>query len=275
MLNFVAIDFEHANKSRGSVCQVGAVKVLDSQIKSEFSTLIHPPESLDDFETRCIQIHGIRPEDVKDAPTWGQVSQQLQAFIGSLPLVAHSAAVEKSCIIGATEATPGLTWHLPLNFIDTLSLAKTLLNLPCYGLKEVNSALGLPIFSHHDACADARASALVLLEFAKLTQSETLEALQAYVSRNPPIRAKSSSALVLPKYVISQYYALLADCGEGKFEEYDALMHPDGRAKGGEDCVVCGETIGSKVHYSLRNRHVCSINCNDRLKRCFRKELKR
>ena len=56
-------------------------------------------------------------------------------------------------------------------------------------------------------------------------------------------------------------------------EFYSALLHPDGRAKGGEPCVNCGAAIAGGIHFKLRDRHVCSDRCNFNLKRQFRRNV--
>ena len=56
-------------------------------------------------------------------------------------------------------------------------------------------------------------------------------------------------------------------------ELYAALLHPDGRAKGGEPCVKCGAPIPGGIHFKLRDRHVCSDRCNFNLKRQFRRKV--
>jgi len=49
----------------------------------------------------------------------------------------------------------------------------------------------------------------------------------------------------------------------------EALKHADGRAKGGEACVICGEPIPANAHWSQRDRHVCSARCNQLLRRRY------
>jgi len=56
-------------------------------------------------------------------------------------------------------------------------------------------------------------------------------------------------------------------------EFYSALLHPNGRAKGGEPCVKCGAAIPGGIDYRLRDRHVCSQRCNFNLKRQFRRKV--
>lgn len=49
----------------------------------------------------------------------------------------------------------------------------------------------------------------------------------------------------------------------------EALKHPDGRAKGGEPCVICGNAVPASAHWTQRDRHVCSGRCNNVLRRRY------
>lgn len=49
----------------------------------------------------------------------------------------------------------------------------------------------------------------------------------------------------------------------------EALKHPDGRAKGGEPCVICNEPLQASAHWVQRDRHVCSGRCNGLLRRRY------
>lgn len=49
----------------------------------------------------------------------------------------------------------------------------------------------------------------------------------------------------------------------------EALKHPDGRAKGGEPCVICGKPVLASAHWVQRDRHVCSGRCNNLLRRRY------
>ncbi|KAB2222924.1 DNA polymerase III subunit epsilon, partial [Staphylococcus aureus] len=51
---FVALDFETANGKRTSICSVGMVKVIDSQITETFHTLVNPQ---DYFSQQNIKVH--------------------------------------------------------------------------------------------------------------------------------------------------------------------------------------------------------------------------
>jgi predicted nucleic acid-binding Zn ribbon protein len=53
------------------------------------------------------------------------------------------------------------------------------------------------------------------------------------------------------------------------------LLHPDGRAVGGEHCIQCGYPVPPNAHWVHRDRHVCSDRCNHNLARRFKRSLDR
>ena len=57
MLNFVAIDFETANKYANSACSLAVVTVENGQITKRGYSLIKPPFM--QFDEECIAIHEI------------------------------------------------------------------------------------------------------------------------------------------------------------------------------------------------------------------------
>lgn len=92
---------------------------------------------------------------------------------------------------------------------------------------------------------------------ARLSLSE--EALRARIARSGISRRK------LPDWVLTQ-------AGSGPVDDYwtwfnAALAHPDGRATGGEACIWCDAPVGRSIHWVHRDRHVCGVHCNERLKR--------
>lgn len=52
------------------------------------------------------------------------------------------------------------------------------------------------------------------------------------------------------------------------------LMHPAGRAKGGEPCVKCSEPVPPNAHWKHRDRHVCGPRCNSNLGRQINRLIK-
>ncbi|WP_191621677.1 exonuclease domain-containing protein [Microbacterium caowuchunii] len=388
-LDFVALDFETANRSQSSACAVGAVRVRNGQIVEEYQSLIRPPEGYDEFEPGNVRVHGITFDDVAHAPQWPELYPQLQEFIGDDVVVGHNAAFDTSVLLN----TCGVyDIDLPtLDVVCTLRLARAALHLPSYSLPWVADHLAVPVFDHHDPLADARTSALVLLALAARASASAVDELteqlavpstmtwteqddrlfaalttegdgivgagfagevvcftgalklmvrnrarelvveqggtwQDGVTRTTTIlvtgdfddrtfrpgaafssklakaftqiengqrleiiteetfltrmsigeeelRAKiaaSGGRSKVPDWIVAQ--AGGGPTGGGFWEWYRAaLSHPAGRAAGGEPCVWCQAPVSAKAHWVHRERHVCGVHCNERLKRGARR----
>lgn len=96
-MNFTAIDFETANCARASVCAVGLVRVENGKTVAEYNTLINPETY---FDWRCVNVHGITPEDVESAPTFPKVWKEIKPFLSD-NVVAHNAPFDMSCLRAA------------------------------------------------------------------------------------------------------------------------------------------------------------------------------
>lgn len=171
-IDFVAVDVETANRRRGSVCSLAAVRVRSGRIVEQFSTLVRPP--VPGFETMNVRVHGIRETDVADAPGWPAVHERLTEFVGNDVVVAHNAAFDASVLREACLAAGITTPRLP--FLCSRRLAEELLVLDKYGLKPVAVHLGLDPFIHHDALQDATAAAQVVLALAGIAGVDTITA---------------------------------------------------------------------------------------------------
>jgi len=55
----------------------------------------------------------------------------------------------------------------------------------------------------------------------------------------------------------------------------EQMKHPDGRAWGGEPCVVCQAPVPANAHWKHRDRHICSPKCNATNNRRFGRRLAR
>ncbi|MDQ1205199.1 exonuclease domain-containing protein [Microbacterium sp. SORGH_AS_0862] len=178
-LDFVALDFETANRSHASACAVGAVRVRDGQVVDEYATLVRPAEELDDFEPGNVRVHRITFDDVKSAPGWPEVYGHLRTFIGDDVVVGHNAAFDMSVLLNTCGAHD---IEFPaLSSLCTLQLARASIKIPSYSLPWVVEHLQLPAFDHHDPLADARASALVLIALAARAGVHSVADLSDYL----------------------------------------------------------------------------------------------
>ena len=93
-LNFVSIDFETMTAEHTSACAVGIVKVVDGTIQQKFYSLIKPIP--DDREKKNTYVHGITPEMVENAPTFGELWGTIGKYFTDQIIVCHNADFDKS-----------------------------------------------------------------------------------------------------------------------------------------------------------------------------------
>lgn len=181
-VSFTAIDFETANRSPASACAVGVVRVEDGRLADSQYSLLRPPPGHDHFEAGNIRIHGIRPEDVRNAPTftqyWRWLVTRLDAEDPDGILVAHNAVFDTGVIRAANQAVgePARTWR----YACTLRLSRAAYQLRSYSLPAVSHAVGVTLDHHHNALADAQACAGIVLDLARRSAAESMEELAAH-----------------------------------------------------------------------------------------------
>lgn len=175
-LSFAALDFETANASRASVCQVGLSLVRDGQVTLSRSWLVTPPAGHDEFNPINTGVHGITRAHVVGSPTWDQVLPSLTDLVGTLPVFAHAAAFERSVLVSASAASGAP--HPPWGVHCSLTLARRLLpDVPNHKLPTLASHFGVPVQRHHDAGDDARVCAQVVLGLAATLGADSMDAL--------------------------------------------------------------------------------------------------
>ena len=171
-MKFIAYDFETANNHRSSACSLGAVKIEDGQIVDEFYSLINPAGK---FLARNIDIHGIQPLDVIDAPGYPEVMQSFSQFVDSLPIVSHTP-FDVGVIKEANYLYRLSDYYY--DYFDSYYLAKSIWDkrYPSYSLGRISKQLGFE-FNHHDALDDAKASANLILTMADELQVADVKSL--------------------------------------------------------------------------------------------------
>jgi len=172
-MRFAAIDFETANPARDSACALGVCVVDDSVIVEQATWLIQPPGN--EYSAFNVSIHGIGPEDTKDAPSFAEVIREAQRLTDGLPLVAHNASFDMSVLRNGCD-TYGLTYP-QTDYYCTLVLSRVHWpELPGYSLPLVLARCGMT-HTHHEAGEDAEAAARVLLQIASDTQEREIDAI--------------------------------------------------------------------------------------------------
>ena len=158
-MDFVAIDFETATSLWTSICSMGICVVKNNKIVETKGMLFRPvPFEFNDYNTA---IHGITPQMVWNKPAFCDCWNEIKPYIEGQLVVAHNASFD----IGALKKTLEFSSiTLPaFDYLCTVKLSqKAYPHLPSHKLNALGEALDIK-FSHHTACDDAYACAMVLL----------------------------------------------------------------------------------------------------------------
>lgn len=159
-MNFIAMDFETASAKRYSAVSLGLAVVRDNKLVDEFYTLIKPDSFFDKRNTR---IHGITEADVRNAPIFPEVWEQIQQFYTPNQLViAHNAPFDNGVLRETlTHYDIDLPHYLSLDTVRTSQ--KLYPELPNHKLNTVAAALGIDLKHHHNALNDTVAAAEILV----------------------------------------------------------------------------------------------------------------
>lgn len=126
-MEFIAIDFETANRYNHSAVSVGLTRMdHKGNVLDSYYTLIRPRYVF--FESMCMSVNGLSEDEIRRAETLENLWPEMRDFIGNLPLVAHNAAFDMSVLKGSLGA-----WGLEVpsyEYYCTLQLSRRL--MPCH-----------------------------------------------------------------------------------------------------------------------------------------------
>ncbi len=112
-----------------------------------------------------LRVHGLSDEFLADKPTFGNIADELEAFLGDSPLVIHNAAFD----IKFLNAEYARLMRSPISLaraIDTIEIAKAKIPGARYSLDDLCKRFGIDLSGRvkHGALLDAELTALVYLE---------------------------------------------------------------------------------------------------------------
>lgn len=150
---FIVFDIETTGlaASKERITEIGAVRVVDGEIKDTFSTFVNPEKHIPE---KITELTGISDSMVADAPNECEAVKAFFDFCGeNAVVVAHNATFDTSFIKIAAERN-----KLPytLTYIDTLAISRGMFpQLAKHKLDSIAKHLKLGDFNHHRACDDA------------------------------------------------------------------------------------------------------------------------
>ena len=185
---YVSLDLETTglDLARDTIIEVGAVKFCGGQVVDTFQSFTNPGRPIPEFVQR---LTGISDRQVRRAPFFTSVSEDLIAFLEDHPIIGHNVSFDLSFL-----ASHGLRLNNPS--YDTWDLASVLLpRVMDYSLGRLAASLGVDHPSPHRALEDARATQKVFL--ALLREGAALDSnLLAFIA-NLALRSRWSVAPLL------------------------------------------------------------------------------
>jgi DNA polymerase-3 subunit epsilon len=186
-MKITVIDFETANRNRASACSIGIAVIEAGAITTRVERLIKPPKGIGWFREDFIGIHGITHEDVRDAPGFDTVFQELRPHFENTLLAAHNAVFDMG-VLGALLGYYGISYSC--DYFCTLAASRAVWpDLPAHNLRAMADHLGVEL-DHHQAGSDANAAARMILT---MLAENRFDRLQMLVSQTKHFGGGSSS----------------------------------------------------------------------------------
>lgn len=153
--DYVVLDFETTgfSSTKDSILEIGAIKVLNNNIVSQFNTLINPKSPIPPYISQKIKI---TDNMVKDAPYIEDIFEDFYNFLTDLPLVIHNARFDMSFLITKGE---NLGFNIKNGALDTVSVTREIFpELKKYNLAFLCSHFNIKNQNAHRAMSDAFAT---------------------------------------------------------------------------------------------------------------------
>ncbi|MEC8915932.1 MAG: 3'-5' exonuclease, partial [Candidatus Neomarinimicrobiota bacterium] len=149
---FTAFDFETTglDPMADRIIEIAAIRFEDGEITDRFVTLVNPGQPISPMITR---ITGISDEMVREKPREEEIIDELLAFLGDDPLVAHNIHFDQDFLKSLCERCNKDEVTNPL--YDTLQLGRSLLfDQAVFNLGSLSEFFGLSAQGAHRAEKD-------------------------------------------------------------------------------------------------------------------------
>ena len=180
MQSIVAIDIESTGLSeeRDAIIEIGAVKFKGHRVEAEWTSLINPGRHIPEFISG---LTGISDVEVRTAPSYRSIAQDLQAFVGDAPVVGHNVRFD----LGFLQKAGILQYN---EVVDTYELASVLMPTASrYNLGSLGKQLGILLPATHRALDDARVTMAAFNRLLEMALELPLELLADIVRLSEPL----------------------------------------------------------------------------------------
>jgi predicted DnaQ family exonuclease/DinG family helicase len=180
METIVAVDIETTGLSedRDAIIEIGAVKFKGHRVEAEWSTLINPGKHIPEFISG---LTGINDAEVRNAPRFRDIAQDLEAFAGDAPVVGHNVRFD----LGFLQKAGILQYN---EVIDTYELAAVLMPTASrYNLGALGKQLGILLPATHRALDDAKVTMAAFNKLFEMARELPLEVVTEIVRLSEPL----------------------------------------------------------------------------------------
>ena len=174
MNSIVAIDIESTGLSqdRDAIIEIGAVKFKGHRVEAEWSSMINPGRHIPEFITG---LTGISDVEVRNAPKFQEIRQDLETFVGDAPVVGHNVRFD----LGFLQKGGILQYN---EVIDTYELAAVLMPTASrYNLGALGKQLGILLPATHRALDDAKVTMAALNKLFEMAREIPIDILAEIV----------------------------------------------------------------------------------------------
>jgi DNA polymerase III epsilon subunit family exonuclease len=165
--DFVVVDLETtgAKLPPSRIMEIGAYRISQGRIVSEFQTLVNPETNIPHFVAR---LTGISDQMVKSAPVFADIASDWLHFAGDAVLVAHDSPFDVRFLNHeVARVFPGR--RMANVHLCTVKLSRSLIpGLVNYRLHTIAEHLSIALPNRHRAADDAHATAGIFLHVLEL-----------------------------------------------------------------------------------------------------------
>lgn len=173
-MDYFTIDFETANSLPTSACSIGIVGVKNKKAIIKKHYLINPEQEFADFAT---SIHNIKTEDVKDAPNFKTLWEDIKQYFDNTIVFSHNSGFDFNVLKSLLEK---YNIEKPeFRFGCTVKIARGLWSdgeVQNHKLNTIAGFLEYP-FTHHNALSDASVCAKIINTGLRMQQVYDVETL--------------------------------------------------------------------------------------------------
>ena len=180
MQSIVSIDIETTGLSeeRDAIIEIGAVKFKGHRVEAEWTSLINPGKHIPEFISG---LTGITDAEVRNAPKFRDIAQDLEAFVGNAPVIGHNVRFD----LGFLQKGGILKYN---EVIDTYELAAVLMPTASrYNLGALGKQLGILLPATHRAMDDAKVTMAAFNKLFEMAREMPLEVIAEIVRLSEPI----------------------------------------------------------------------------------------